>query len=170
MRPMFLTALAVTVCASSCSKDPRRSEESLVGAAYSAIAHDDRERYRDLVITPADLMLRANRGPFGDDLTYEGSVLRPEELEQHRLRFDQARRGGPGLMDFSADRLDRSRLVARGERELLSGEMVEVAVYAADLKRGTEPAGPLFQLVRWGSEFRILALRFPPGQDTPLEP
>lgn len=171
MRPLLLTAAVLLASVASCAMDPHRSEESLVAAAFSAVARNDWERYRELIITPADLMLQAGKTPpLEAGLTYEGSVLRPEEREQHRQWFDQARRGGPGLIDFSADRVDRVHLVARGERELLSGDLVEVTVYAANVTGGAGRSGPLFQVVRWGSEFRILALLFPPGEEFPSRP
>jgi hypothetical protein len=159
---LLLAALALAGCG---RPNPSSSPEALVEAAYEAIRAGSWEEYSGLTVTTADFILEEHNAQsrFKAQQSYVGSVLKPEEQQRQRQDFARAVAGGVGLIDFRQRKFGQAHLGGAGDQETLSGSMIPVSAYLVSGEGEAAPTaeGPAFVVVKWGSFYRLLGLRFP---------
>lgn len=149
----------------SCSGRPT-TEEKLLEQAFNAIKKEDWDAYGTLTVTYADFLLKAQSiNAFHEKNSYDGGVLKPEQLKQQREEFEIAVQGGEGIIDFkNADFISPGNVVHAGSLEALEGPAIPYKIYSLKVKSPGSSLThdyPRFMVVRWNEEFRIMKLEFP---------
>lgn len=150
---------------SACGPLPGNTPESTAQFLCDALVDNDAENYQRYTVTSADFILRDEglTSPFKQQMSYAGKVLKPEEIARQQEEFRRA----AGQLSGLSCRDVQSR--GSESRERLDGGMIEVSLFAAVTKQGPLEA-PLFEIVRWGSEYRLLGLQFPDEKAAALDP
>jgi hypothetical protein len=149
----------------SCKNVP--PDEAVIKEAFEAIKSKDWERYSRLTITTYDYALKENKiGPFQEQQSFTGGVLKPQEIKSQREAFEKAVKGGEGIINFGqAEFISLGSLKEIGNIPTLSGEPIQATAYSLRIKQGqaeidTKDIDPIFFLARWGEQCRIIKMTF----------
>ncbi len=162
---MVILVLVGAGCAGCLGFGTSSPTDTLLEEAFAGIKADDWQRFQKLTITPADFMIRdMGLSAFKAPQSYAGGVLRPRQRDEQRRQFDEAVRGGPGLIDFQRSAyVGPGSLLDSGTRRVANNGSYSYEIWSITIETGegevdTTELFPRFTIVKWGDEWRILGL------------
>ncbi len=157
---------SLLLCCVGCSTEP--SEEEAVSIAFEAIRNTDTDAFQAASITGSEYVLKdSGVKRMAQKKTFLGGVLKKEEQEHAIMQFHTAREGWHGYIDFDAPSTEFAglgKLIWQGKVPHLNGVEIPAKIYSAKVKDKIgehDDIPPYFQVVKWGSFYRIMGLKFP---------
>lgn len=162
---LLLLAFCLTGCPGSSS--PLKQRETLLRQTFQAMKQNDWQNYSKLTITTADYDLKQSSvSPAKAKQSYAGGVAKPRMQEQQKADFQEAVTGGEGIIDFrNAQFVSIGSALDQGTISSLNGVQIPYTTYSLMLKIAgqeidSKALKPVFTVVEWQDEHRLLNLQF----------
>jgi hypothetical protein len=124
--------------------------------------------FQKVSITGSDFVLKANKvSRFAEKNSYVGGIHKKNEQEHAAMQFRTAREGWEGYIDYDdpdTEFVGLGKLIWQGSVPHLNNTDIPAKIYSAKVKNKDgehEDIPPYFQVVKWGSFYKIMGLKFP---------